>query len=100
MTPANAVKMVKYLSRQIRVNGPRPWEQTSRERLGLEFWERIIWNGNVGNENCLTGYSSPIARQICDPIVALIPDNLDNWIPQDLPVGSGGEDAGNGGLTW
>jgi hypothetical protein len=100
MTPANAVKMVKYLSRQIVINGPIPPEQYSTEREGRPFKENIIWNGNVGDENCLTGYSSPMAKQICDPFVIFIPDNLDNWDPEDLPAGGSGEDAGNEGLTW
>lgn len=106
--PATAVKMMKYLSRALIVKVTED-ENSIAESPNEDpnYRPRVIWNGNVQKENCLTGYTSELATSICSKFLEGLPaaDAFTNWDP-DMTVGSsfgsgsGSSSGGEGGLTW
>ncbi|KAK8128768.1 hypothetical protein PG984_009876 [Apiospora sp. TS-2023a] len=113
-TPEHVVKMVKYLTRKVNVVAESDDISDADEDPNVQ--PRIIWNGQVQKENCLLGYSSDMAKEVCDDYVKDIPDNLDDWNPVEVPdaceisgafkraingqsICEGGGKGGNG-FTW
>ena len=103
-----AVKMVKYLTRKVNVYDRLDDYFPDLEEMGNH--RRIIWNGNVGVENCLVGYRSGFksdeAKAVCEVVNEGLPEpgNTDNWTPDtryidnNFPLRSG---SSNGGaVTW
>ena len=90
MKPANVVKMIKYLSRAIKSEPAPP--------LFVPVDALTIWNGHVGEENCLLAYADAV-KDICDEVVKNIPDNLDNWNPTNKPPNFGPAGSGEG-IEW
>ncbi|EGO56249.1 hypothetical protein NEUTE1DRAFT_146972 [Neurospora tetrasperma FGSC 2508] len=103
-----AVKMVKYLTRKVNVIDQLEDYFPDLEEMGNH--RRIIWNGNVGVENCLVGYRSGFksdeAKAVCEVVNEGLPEpgNTDNWTPDtryidnNFPLRSG---SSNGGaVTW
>jgi hypothetical protein len=98
--------MINYLSRKVRVIDNAGDIDQDEEQEG--FYPRIIWNGNVKDENCLVGYGkdfkSDEAKAVCGGVNNGLPDpgNTDNWVPNydvtdDLLNGGS---SNRGAITW
>lgn len=102
----DAVKMMKYLSRKVRVIDNAGSIDVKLKEEGTR--RHIIWNGNVKDENCLIGYGkefkSDEAKAVCGAVNNGLPDpgNTDNWDPNyevtdDLLNGGS---SNRGAITW
>jgi hypothetical protein len=95
--PEFAVSMVDYLSRKITALDEDTNVDYGEEQEFVR--RRVIWNGNVGLDNCLTGYytghESAEVRSICGPVIRGLPKpgSTDNWTP-------GSNEGGSDGVTW
>ncbi|KAK4202758.1 glycosyl hydrolase family 71-domain-containing protein [Triangularia verruculosa] len=99
-SPAFVSKLISFMTREVQVTDPRNDYDWSREYNGIP--RKVIWNGNVGNENCLIGYYigylSSEARAICEVLIASLPEpgNTDSWTPGNM----GGGSSSDGRVTW
>ncbi|KAH7629776.1 glycosyl hydrolase family 71-domain-containing protein [Sordaria sp. MPI-SDFR-AT-0083] len=106
--PVFAGKMVKYLTRKVNVIDDLNVYDPQIEDIGNP--RRIIWNGNVGVENCLvgyrTGFQSAEAQAVCKVVNEGIPEpgNTDNWTPDARHIDNNfplNPSSSNGGaVTW
>ncbi|KAK2013597.1 pectin lyase-like protein [Colletotrichum eremochloae] len=83
----NVYHMVQHLSRKVNVvrefEADTPGLLDPDELLGQH--PRIVWNGQVEDENCLLEYHSEKAQEICGLYMKGIPDDLDMWDPVTVP---------------
>jgi hypothetical protein len=98
----NVTKMINYMATRIGVTEDQKLCNGSGDCSYLEVEEplynpKVVWNGNVREENCLGTYSSNEARAVCDDRFRNIPSDLNNWDGSPPSGGPGGGSGGGGG---